>query len=85
MPVISSSRLTAGSGTVVASPPEPGRWSDWRLGGGDLRDQLVDAAGERVDVRAQSVDLVEEQLGEFGVVVVEAARECLDQPVVLLP
>ena len=65
---------------VSGSPGgQPGSVADGRLGGGDLRDQLVDAERERVDVRGQAVDLVEQQPGELGVVVVEAAGERLDQ------
>ena len=41
--------------------------------------QVVDAGGEGVDLRRQRVDLIEQHPGQFGVVVVEAAVERLDQ------
>jgi hypothetical protein len=49
------------------------------LGGGDGGDQLLDAAGQRLDLGAEGVDLVEQQAGELGVVVIEAAGERLHQ------
>ena len=52
--------------------------------GGDLGDQLVDAAREQVGLRGERVDLVEQHLGELGVEVVEATGESLDERGVLL-
>ena len=42
-------------------------------------DKLFDPCGEPVDLVDADVDLVEEQLGEIGVVVIETAVERLDQ------
>ena len=47
--------------------------------GGDLGDQLVDAERERLGLRGERVDLVEQHLGELGVVLVEAAGERFDK------
>ena len=41
-------------------------------------DKLFDPCGEPVDLVGADVDLVEEQLGEIGVVVIETAVERLD-------
>ena len=48
--------------------------------GGTFR---VDTCGESVDPRGQRVDLIEDHPGQFGVVVVELAGQCLDQVGVL--
>src|SRR6478752_4309963 len=81
MPVISSRRATAASGAVAGSSPSPPRVSSTAgcLGGGDLRDQRLDPEGERVDLRREGVDLVEQHPCELGVVVVEAAGQRLDE------
>ena len=49
------------------------------LGLGHRRQQLFDAGGERVDLGGERVDLVQQHPGEFGVVVVEAAAQRLDE------
>jgi hypothetical protein len=50
---------------------------------GDPGDQLVDPEGERLDLRAQGVDLIEQHLGELCVVGVEAAGQGLHERGVL--
>ena len=45
------------------------------MGGRDLGDQLLDTEREQVDLRAEGVELVEQQLRELGVVVIETAGE----------
>jgi hypothetical protein len=57
---------------------EPGLVGGW-LGGGDGAGQLLDAAGQPVDLDAERVDLVQEHPGQFRVVVVEAAGQRLHQ------
>lgn len=49
------------------------------LGGGDRRDERIDAHGERVDLDGQRIDLIEQHRCELGVVLVEAARQRLDE------
>lgn len=49
---------------------------DGLLGGRQFVDQVLDAGGEAIDLGGETVDLAEQDLGEFGVVVVEPAVEC---------
>jgi len=46
---------------------------------------LFDAGIEVVDLRAETVDLIQQQLGEFGVVFVEGAGQSLDECAALNP
>jgi hypothetical protein len=56
-----------GGGVVVGAAV--GGW----LRGGDLGDEPVDPGGEVLDLGAECVDLVQQQAGQFGVVVIEAS------------
>jgi hypothetical protein len=47
--------------------------------GGYRRDQLLDPQRQSLRLGGERIDLVEQQLGELGVVVVEAASERLHQ------
>jgi hypothetical protein len=48
-------------------------------GGGNRAGQLLDPAGERADLGAQGVYLVQQHLGQFGMMLVEPAGERFDQ------
>jgi hypothetical protein len=51
----------------------------WRLGGGDVGDELFDAGIEVFDLCAEGVYLLQQQGSELGLVVVEAAGERIDK------
>ena len=53
------------------------------LGGGDHGDQFLDPGGEPADLAGQGIDLVQQDPGQFGVVIIEPAGERLDQAIVL--
>jgi hypothetical protein len=55
----------------------------FRADTGDLGDELVDACGEPVDLGVEGVDLTEQDLRQFAVVLVELAGQRFDQRVVL--
>jgi hypothetical protein len=69
------SALVGGAATA-ALVAEPGLVLGW-LGGGDGRDQLLDPGREVVCLGGQRVDVVQQQPGQFRVVVVEAAGQRL--------
>ena len=49
------------------------------MGGGNVGDDLLGPGVEPLDLGGEAVDLAEQNVGEFAVVLVEAAGECLDQ------
>jgi hypothetical protein len=67
-------------GVAVLSAARP-----WRLGGGDVGDELFDAGIEVFDLCAEGVYLLQQQGGDLCAVVVEAAGERIDKGGVLDP
>lgn len=58
-----------------------GRW--WGLGGGDVANEFLGTSVKPIDLLCEVVDLAEQDIGELGVMLIEAAGECLDQSGVL--
>jgi len=55
------------------------------LGGGNVGDDLLGSGVEPLDLGGEAVDLAEQNVGELGVVLIEAAGEGLDQGRILDP
>ena len=55
------------------------------MGGGNVGDDLLGSGVEPLDLGGEAVDLAEQNVGELGVVLIEAAGEGLDQGRILDP
>jgi hypothetical protein len=67
-------RALVGGAATAARVAEPGLVLGW-LGSGDGRDQLLDAAGQPVDLDAEGVDVVQQHPRQLAMVVIEAAGQ----------